>query len=243
MDLLNQEYNQKQPNNKKIILILLIAFVAIAAIIIILMLVLPKGNSASQNNAVNNTSNNIANQTETPNNELVEGNLIETVKANYDTAEYDEFSETFIVSREGNYAVIDKYENEILGFEYQEIKILSYLPMLYTVKKDELYGIANKDGKILGSIEYNQIGYIGQEANNSENTDVISNTLVCEDTIVIVSKDGKYGILNTVTGEIIGEINLDAVYKLKSEEENTYIVELKNTKFYLKDYINTMQAQ
>lgn len=239
MDLLNQEYNQKQPNNKKIILILLIAFVAIAAIIIILMLVLPKGNSAPQNN----TSNDIANQTEIPNNELVEGNLIETVKANYDTAEYDEFSETFIVSREGNYAVIDKYENEILGFEYQEIKILSYLPMLYTVKKDELYGIANKGGKILGNIEYKQIGYIGQEANNSEDTDVISNTLVCEDTIVIVSKDGKYGILNTVTGEIIGEINLDAVYKLKSEEENTYIVELKNTKFYLKDYINTMQAQ
>lgn len=163
------------------------------------------------------------------------------ISPKYTTMEFDEFSQSFIVSDENKYGVIPKQGNNVIvELKYEDIKVINYSPLLYQVKLNNKFGILNKSGQTIVNAEYDKIGFT-----SSSNT--IESTLIIKDINdqdgIVVCKNGKYGLISLSTGRAIFDCNVDKIYsKTDNNGKKSYYIELQNTEIDLAtyiDYINT----
>lgn len=148
----------------------------------------------------------------------------------YKNMEYNEYLNLFIVQdTENNYGIVKAEKGkltEIVVPQYDNIEIISYSPLLYKVESDSDYGILNKDGNIIGSIEYSEIGY-NEDTNKIGPVCIIEN-VKDDDTGIVVCKEDKYGIINVKTGGKIVDFVLDKIYIRKDKKDGKYYVEYTN---------------
>lgn len=166
---------------------------------------------------------------------LVDKKLETLVGNRYDTIEFNEFTQKFIVSDDGKYGIIDKTGKQLVRLKYESIEIINYSPLLYKVKEDGKYGLLDENGQEILYTEYNSIGV----NNSGEN----GNILIIEDINkqkedgIVVNKDGKYGIMNVKTGEQILECTLDRIFTKKENGKFVYYVRVNNTEITLERYL------
>lgn len=89
---------------------------------------------------------------------ITDVNFKELVGTKYNTIEYNESMDEFIVSNNGKYGIIDELGNIKVNLLYDEISIINYSPLLYQVKNDDKFGIMNAEGKLITGIIYDDIG-------------------------------------------------------------------------------------
>lgn len=115
----------------------------------------------------------------------------------YKTKVVNEKNET-IYSSYSNIEAIDNYDEQ--GKRWYDSNLLKY-------KKDGKYGLINIEGKSILSTEYDDI-YSLKGVERS----------------IIIEKDGKLGLVNSATGEIILEAKYDEIEAIGDAYENGYIV-------------------
>ena len=168
----------------------------------------------------------------------------------YDSLSFDEYTQSFIVSTGTNkYGVIGinsdgKVEGKI-DLKYESIDIISYNPILYQVKQNSKYGVLDKDGKILVSLDYEKLGYTETNKTNINPALIIKNIKNSKDGIVVYQK-GKYGVVSLSNGEIVFDNSLDAIYSKTENDEKKYYVLLNQKEYTLEtylQYINTLTVE
>lgn len=174
-------------------------------------------------------------------NGVIDTNLNSTIGYRYNSMQFDEYSQNFIVSNEGNYGVISSEGKTIIELKYEGIEIINNSPLLYKVKSNNKYGVLDESGKILINIEYDKIGF--DEKSSVMQPVLIIKNLNNNQNGIVVYKDQKYGIANLKNGEMILNCEVDKIYtKLSNSEKQEYYIELKNTEVELNryiDYVNT----
>lgn len=196
------------------------------------------------NNSVNNQKaflyNMIVVSNETGKMGVVDGNSNSLIGYKYDTMEFNEYLQKFIVSSNGKYGIISKEGRLIIELKYEGIEIISYSPLLYKVKLNGKYGVIEETGKIVTSIEYDKIGF-SENSNLTEPVCIIKNINNGNDGIV-VCKDNKYGISDMKTGEMVIECEVDKIYTKVSDVEDIYYIEFKNRELELNRYIEYVKS-
>lgn len=168
---------------------------------------------------------------------VINSDLTPIINYGYDTIEFDEFSQNFIVSKENLYGIISDRGREITSLRYEEISIINYSPLLYKVKIDDKYGILDETGKIVINIEYDEIGF-NERTNRTEPALIIDN-LKDNQIGIVVCKEEKYGIANLKTGAMIVNCELDKIYTRGTDnsQNKKYYIELQEHEFELDEYI------
>lgn len=167
-------------------------------------------------------------------------NMETKIGSRYNKMIFNTHNKGFIVTTENNkIGVIDKNGAVKIEPQYDSLRIINYLPMLYEVKANGKVGIIKEDGKILLDIQYDRLGCEGDVAKNTKSVLIIPDIQENENGIV-VSSNSKYGIINMSTGELIGECNLDKVYSKVSQITNEveYFVEINDNIIELEKYIS-----
>lgn len=150
----------------------------------------------------------------------------------YTTMEFDEFSQNFIVSDENKYGIVSKDGSVLVDLRYEDIEIINYSPLLYKVKQNNKYGMLDEEGRVIINSEYDGLGL----ANYTSTTDLLIKGIDGnEQNGIIVYKDGKYGIIDIETGEIILDCTVDRIYY--NEENDAYYVQAQNSEVSLEEYI------
>lgn len=127
--------------------------------------------------------------------------FIATYNVDYDSNTYN----TKVLNKNGEeiltrFSSVEAIENTDGENIWYENNILKY-------KQNGLYGLIDFDGKVIVNPEYNNIYALDGIQKN-----------------VIVEKDGKKGLVNTVLGEIIINAEYDEISTLTNSYENGYIV-------------------
>ncbi len=137
-------------------------------------------------------------------------------------------------------------EEEILPMEYDEIGVniskytnndLNNKYIIYDnlipVKKNNLWGFVNLDGKVVIKLEYDDLGC----DTSSSSSNVL---LVPELNAIVVEKDDKYGIV-TKNNVVLIKNSLNRVYKETIDGKEIYSIVFNNSnKENLIDYINSL---
>lgn len=166
---------------------------------------------------------------------VYDSNLNNIIGNKYDTMEFNEFSQNFIISNDNKYGVISKDGKVVIGLNYESIRIINYSPILYEIKLNSKIGVVNEKGEIVANIEYDSIGVSDISQGNGskfiiENLDNQNGLIVC--------KDSKYGIVNIETGQMIINCDVEKIYcKNENSEEKKYYVQVQNTEIELNQYI------
>ena len=170
-------------------------------------------------------------------------NFIEKVGIKYDTIEFNEQANEFIVSSNNKYGIIDENGNIKINLLYDEISVINYTPLLYKVKSDNKYGIVNANGELISNIIYEQIGYEPSEEDNIEHAAVVIPALDAEINQSIIVKDSEgYGLIDAKTGEPIIENNLEKIYSVSQDGETIYEAVFKGQKVDLIQYIKAVNT-
>ena len=162
----------------------------------------------------------------------------------YNSMKYDEYTQSFIISVENSkFGVLDSEGKIKIEPEYDSIRVINYSPVLYEVKLNNKYGILKENGEILVKIEYDRLGCEGDASKNTKSVLVIPEIKNGQDGIV-VSKDKKYGIINTITGKEIAPCELDKIYSKISQatDETQYLIELQGNTAELSKYIEYLNT-
>lgn len=165
------------------------------------------------------------------------------VKENqYSSIEFIESADAFIVSDNNKYGIIKpKKEEPILQLNFEEIKVINNKPLCYMVKTGEKYAIVNEEGKLIINDQYNSFGY-------NTNSSTEESVLVIEEmenkavNILVVCKDGKYGLLDLDKKSSIGGCNLEKVYSKNENGKKVYYVQLNNEIISLNKYIEHVKT-
>lgn len=146
--------------------------------------------------------------------------VIQKVSNSYDLIELmDKEKQLYSVSSNGQYGVITFEEQFILGIGYDKIGIDStkfdvenrYIMYneLIPVQKDGKWGIFNINGENVAPIEYEELGCEISRVSNQKNLKNI--VMVPEYGLIVLRKEGKYGLINW-KGEQIITFALSAIY-------------------------------
>lgn len=142
----------------------------------------------------------------------------------YDTMDFDEVTQNFIVSNNKKYGVINKEGKIVIKLTYNEMEIINNTPVYYKVKSsNNKYGVIDEDGNIIVNREYDKIGISNRNLNND--ILIIKNIGDNGLTGIVVCKDNKYGIVNIKNKKEIIQCTLDEIYykELESGELEYYI--------------------
>ena len=125
----------------------------------------------------------------------IEGNNYdEVISAKYDTVEYVQSIEEFIISSDGNYGMIAPgSEQPTIALKYDSIKLLDAGEKLYIVENDKKFGVVNTDGEIIIPTEYDQIGLKDIQAYKSQG--ITSKYLIAGECIPVM-RNGLYGLFS-----------------------------------------------
>jgi len=154
----------------------------------------------------------------------------------YDSIEFDEATQYFIVSDEKKYGVIDETGKKIIKPQYAEMSVISNTPLYYKVKYNNKYGVINKDGDTIVNKEYDSIGINLKTLNKY--LCIIENIGDEDLTGIVVCKGNKYGIVNVKDKKEILSCTLDDIfYKEKDNGELVYYIKIEDKEKKLDDYL------
>jgi len=158
----------------------------------------------------------------------------------YSSIEFIESAGVFIVSDNNKYGVISE-KKPIIDLNYEEINVINNNPLCYEVKLAENHAIVNKEGNLITNNLYNSFGYDSQN-NLEESVLAIKELSSGKVNLLVVCKDGKYGLLNLDDGTTIGDCILDKIYSKTENGEKAYYIQLQGEEILLDkylEYINT----
>lgn len=117
---------------------------------------------------------------------------------NFDTIEFLQDINKFIVSSGGKYGIIEvKQEgnsylaNEVISLDYDSISVLDAQKGLYIIKKLDKYGVILDDGTTIIPAEYTSIGIKDVSPYQEQG---ITNPYIFFDKCIPVERDGRYGM-------------------------------------------------
>lgn len=116
----------------------------------------------------------------------------------YDNLTYLESTKEFIATNLEKTGIITVEGEQKIGLSYEEIGLIDSQQELYYVKKDNLYGALNKNGKVLLNMEYVEMG-VDKQSFISDN---IKNSMFLYENCIPIKKGDKWGIANK-NGNII----------------------------------------
>jgi len=153
----------------------------------------------------------------------------------YSSIEFVESADVFIVSDNGKYGLINK-DGLIVKLNYDNLKIINNNPLSYEIKIGEKSAILNKEGKAITINSYDSIGYSSEDS-SEKGILVIEKIEDNEVNLLVVCKDGKYGLLDLDNGNAIGECIIDRIYSKIEDGEKTYYIQYQEQEILLKTYI------
>lgn len=159
----------------------------------------------------------------------------------YSSIEFIESAGVFIVSDNNKYGVINMQGKKIIDLNYDSINVINNNPLCYEVKVGENCAIVNKLGSLITNNLYNSVGYTSQIA-IEESVLVIKELGAAKVNLLVVCKDGKYGLLNLEDGTSIGDCILDKIYSKTENSEKVYYIQLQGQEILLNKYIESINT-
>ena len=155
------------------------------------------------------------------------------IKIDYDNISLlDSNNKLYVVEKDKKFGVVNNNGQYIINLDYDEIGAdLSKFPKndiknkyllannLIPLRRGNYWGFADKNGKILVDFQYDSLGYT---ATSNKETD---NLLVIEDyDVVVVCKDKKYVLINSLGTLLWNGYRFDDVYMTASSTEKKYTI-------------------
>ncbi len=171
-------------------------------------------------------------------------NYQEVIGNKYKTIEFDEYTETYIVSNErGQYGIITTDGSVKVALKYDSLKVINHEPLLYEVSKDKKYGIMKKDGTMLTEIEYDRIGYMADSKNKINYSLIVPDLDGKTGRTVIVCKDNKYGLIYLSNGKTFIKCeSADKIYEVEELGELKYKAETEEKTYSLEEFIRYVKT-
>ena len=130
-----------------------------------------------------------------------------------------EFFVKTILNDEESVGIIDFEVNSIISPKnYNSIQVLSDELGLYLVKRNDEYGVVNRNGEIVIYCEYDFIG-ISEELINSFKLSLDENKYLLFNKAIVVSKNGKYGLYNISGKPILATSYAGLGYVVNNDEK------------------------
>lgn len=166
-----------------------------------------------------------------------------------DVKQIDKDLKLYLVTNNNNkQGVINDSGRTILYLEYDDIGIESsrfpedaiknqyilydaYIPVMRAQK----WGIMDKNGNTIIPLEYDSLGCT--KSGSSSSSEYNSTILIPEYNAIVVSQNGKYGLVD-VRGNVIMTCGADAIYSKTSGGEMSYWLVVQNNEIDLLDYLN-----
>ncbi len=153
----------------------------------------------------------------------------------------------YVAEREGKFGIIDikgnmklYIENDQIGidispFEKNDIRN-KYLLVnnLIPVKKDNLWGLVNKNGQQIVDFQFDSLGYIA-----SSNRDALNLLVIPNYNIIVTCKDGKYGLINSSGGEVF-PTRADDIYLTIESGTRHYYLNYNNNKNDVEGWLDSI---
>ena len=146
--------------------------------------------------------------------------VVQKISNSYDSIELiDKDKQLYLVSSNGQYGVITLDEIVIIEIGYDEIgidttkfevenKYIMYEELI-PVKKDGKWGVFNTNGEKIIELEYDELGCEVSKISNQKNLKNI--VTVPEYGLIVLGKEGKYGLINW-KGEQVITFALSGIY-------------------------------
>ncbi|MDO5555922.1 MAG: WG repeat-containing protein [Clostridia bacterium] len=167
---------------------------------------------------------------------VVDTNMNRLISPRYSNITFDEYTQNFIAVSNNKYGVISKEGKIKVEFNYEDVKIINYSPLLYKVKQNNKYGILDETGNTIINVECDEIGYNG--GSETDSVLIIKNIKPSNENAIVICKDKKYGLANIKTGKIIINCELEKIYsKTSQNDEITYYIQIKGSEYTLDEYI------
>ncbi len=174
---------------------------------------------------------------------VVDNNFSTIIGNKYTSLEFIESAKAFIAADDNKYGVISIEPNQrpIIDLNYEEIEVINNSPMFYKVKLAGKYGIIDGNGKPIINNEYDNMGYTTQST-TEQTVLVIKEFGKNKENLLVVCKEGKYGLVNLSDGKAIGDCILDKVYGKIENGQEKYYIQLQDKEFSLDDYIKSINT-
>lgn len=173
---------------------------------------------------------------------VIDANYSTIISNKYSSMDYVEAYQLFIVSDGNRYGVITSNGAAVIDLNYDEIEIINYYPLLYKVKQNNKYGVIDEEGKTVVNIQYDKLGYESTET-GINSTMIIENINSDNESGIVVSNGGKYGIVNLSDGTVVSDCVLDKIYsKTENNGSKVYYIELQQTEVDLNRYIEYLNT-
>lgn len=174
---------------------------------------------------------------------VVDTEFSSVVTNKYSSIEFIESAGVFIVSDNGKYGVISKEPGKkpILGLNYEEVNIINNDPLFYQVKLAGKYGVINENGDPVINNIYDSMGY-NTDITTEQSVLVIKGIGKNKENLLVVCKEGKYGLVSLNDGKAVGDCVLDKIYAKNENGERKYYIQLKEKEFTLDAYIESINT-
>ena len=165
-----------------------------------------------------------------------------------DVKQIDKDLKLYLVTNNNKQGVINDSGRTILYLEYDDIGIESsrfpedaiknqyilydaYIPVMRAQK----WGIMDKNGNTIIPLEYDSLGCT--KSGSSSSSEYNSTILIPEYNAIVVSQNGKYGLVD-VRGNVIMTCGADAIYSKTSNGEMSYWLVVQDNEIDLLDYLH-----
>ena len=139
------------------------------------------------------------------------------LETKYEEIKYLPSTSDFLIKSNGKYGILGTDTSTKLRVMYDDIKIIDSKNGLYLLKKNNLYGVADKKGKVIIDPSYPQIGVDNTKYKQSG----IENQYVLLDEIIpIKNSDGLWAIFN-IKGEKIKDFEFTEIGCNNVKESDT----------------------
>jgi len=137
---------------------------------------------------------------------VLELDLKERIGPRYRDLQFIEFDKTFIATSpiDGKMGVIDSKGEPIVPLEYDNVRIISYEPLLYEVKVSHRHGIIDAKGNEIVRPEYDAFGYnVHTSVIDRRESVLIIPKVLGDDSGIVMRRNGLHGVINLKTGAVI----------------------------------------
>lgn len=136
----------------------------------------------------------------------------------YENIKYLPATSDFLIKSNGKCGILGKDATPKIKIIYDEIKIMDNKNGLYLVKKNNLYGVVDKKGKVIIEPSYKKIGI---DISNYQQNGIENEYVLFDEMIPIKNSDGLWGIFN-IKGEKIKEFEFTEIGCSEMKESNIY---------------------